>query len=95
MNTQTIEKNWTELKGRIKSKWSKFNDLDMENIKGDFNGLADKVQKAYGIAKDQADHQCDEFKKSVQSLLGQEAAAEPAKVSPIVTPNPVPAAKIN
>ena len=75
MDTKTIEKNWAELKGKIKSKWNKFSDEEIESIKGDLNQLAGKVQKTYGIAKDQADHQYEEFKKSMQSLIGQDETA--------------------
>ncbi len=96
MNTKTIEKNWTELKGKIKSKWGKFNDEEVESIKGDLTLLAGKIQKVYGIAKDHADRQYDEFKKSVHALIGENAGAETPKASPAIAsvtilpkPNPI------
>jgi uncharacterized protein YjbJ (UPF0337 family) len=94
MNTTTnvnamIEKNWTELKGKIKSKWSKFNDEEVESVKSDLSQLSGKIQKAYGIAKDQAEHQYDEFRKSVQTLTGQETPVP--VVAAVATPGPVPA----
>lgn len=93
MNTTTnvnamIEKNWTELKGKIKSKWSKFNDEEVESVKSDLSQLSGKIQKAYGIAKDQAEHQYDEFRKSVQALTGQETPAP--IVAAVATPSPIP-----
>jgi uncharacterized protein YjbJ (UPF0337 family) len=89
MNTQTMEKNWSEIKGKIKAKWSKFNDDEVESFKKDFNQLSGKVQKTYGIAKDIADREFDEFKKSVQSLMGPESLTEVRKVSPIDAPTNV------
>jgi uncharacterized protein YjbJ (UPF0337 family) len=82
MNAKTIETNWTELKGKIKAKWGKFNDEEVESLKSDLSQLAGKIQATYGIAKDQAEHQFEEFKKSVQSLTGQDAPAAGAKAEP-------------
>jgi uncharacterized protein YjbJ (UPF0337 family) len=59
MNTNTdlnamIEKNWSEVKGKIKSKWDKINDEEIESVKSDLGQLSGKIQKAYGIAKERA-----------------------------------------
>ena len=78
--TKSVEKNWTELKGKIKSKWSKFSDEEVESIKSDLNQLTGKVQKVYGVAKENAERQYDEFKTSVKSLLDQDASSEVKKV---------------
>jgi uncharacterized protein YjbJ (UPF0337 family) len=69
MNTKIIEKNWTELKGKMKAQWSKLNDEELESVKGDLNLLVGKVETAYGVAKDHADRQFNDFKKSVKSLI--------------------------
>ena len=80
MNTITIEKNWTELKGKIKAQWSKFNDEEVESFKSDLGKLSGKIEKVYGIAKENADRQFGDFKKSVQSLIGPDAGpADAAK----------------
>jgi uncharacterized protein YjbJ (UPF0337 family) len=94
-NTNTIEKNWTELKGKIKTKWGKFNDEEVEGFKSDLNLLAGKLQKTYGIAKEQADHQFEEFRKSVHLLLDPGPTlvpVEPSKSSMIAGPQ---AAKVH
>jgi len=87
MNTETVEKNWAELREKIKAKWSKFNDEEVDGAKGDLSQLAGKIQTVYGIAKDHADRQFEEFKKSVLSLIGQEAGAEAPKASLAVEPS--------
>ena len=66
METKT---NWTELKGKIKSKWDKFSDEEIESFKADLSLLTGKIEKVYGVAKEHADRQYDEFKKSVRSLI--------------------------
>jgi uncharacterized protein YjbJ (UPF0337 family) len=77
-HSQAVEKNWTELKGKIKSKWSKFNDQEIESVKGNLSDLADKIQKTYGVGEDSAIQQFDEFKRSVESLIGGNEASKPA-----------------
>ena len=84
MNTKTIEKNWTELKGKIKSKWGKFSDVELESFKGNLSQLAGKIQTVYGITVDHADRQYEEFKKSVQSLIGNDASIETPKADSTV-----------
>ncbi len=93
MNTQTIEKNWAELKGMIKTKFGRINDEDVEGLKADLNQLAGKIAKSYGIAKELADRQYEEFKSSVSALIGAEpapgvtqfgpAAASPSLAKPL------------
>jgi uncharacterized protein YjbJ (UPF0337 family) len=77
MDTQTIEKNWFEVKGRMKARWTKFSDEELESVRGDINQLSGKIQKVYGVAKEQAEHQYEDFKKSVSTLISREFAVKP------------------
>ncbi len=78
MNAKTIETNWAEIKGKINSKWSKISEDDVEAVKADLSLLSGKIEKAYGIAKDYADRQFDEFKHSLGTLVGQVTEAPKA-----------------
>ncbi len=70
------------IRGMIRSKWGKFTEQEVESLKNDLSQLSERIQKAYGIAKEHADHQYDLFAKSVQALTGQ-TAIEHAQVVPI------------
>jgi uncharacterized protein YjbJ (UPF0337 family) len=61
MNTDTLKGSWTELKGKIKQRWGKITDDDLALIEGKMDELGGIVQKRYGIAKDDARKQADEF----------------------------------
>lgn len=76
---QVLEKNWAELKGKIQSQWIKFNEEDLERIKGDVTQVAAKIQKVYGVAKEEADRQFEDFKKTVQDLLHDDSSKAPHK----------------
>ena len=58
----------------IKEKWGKLTDDDLTVIEGNTEKLAGKIQERYGIAKDEAKKQVDEWKRTRQS---EATVAEP------------------
>lgn len=66
MTNTKSQDNWTEVRGKIKSKWSKFADSDLDGFKGNLDLIAEKVQKVYGLTKDKADQEYSDFKKSIE-----------------------------
>ncbi len=67
MNKDTVQGNWKELKGKIKTKWAKLTDNDVDALKGDLEKLSGTLQKTYGYAKDKAEKEYKEFKLSLSS----------------------------
>ncbi len=61
MNWDTIKGNWKQLTGAAKSNWGKLTDDDVTQAAGERDKLVGKVQERYGIAKDEAERQVDEF----------------------------------
>lgn len=66
MSNDKATAEWTDLKGKIKSKWSKLADTDVDSFKGNMHLIADKVQTAYGYTKDKAQQEYNDFKKSLE-----------------------------
>lgn len=52
---------WTQFRGEVRKQWGKLTDDDMEQIKGQRDILAGKIQQAYGVAKEEANRQIDEW----------------------------------
>ena len=67
MNNDTIEGNWHEIKGKIKAKWGRLTENEIEAVKGNIEELAGKLQKAYGYAKEEAESQFANFKATLQT----------------------------
>lgn len=65
MNWDRVEGNWKQIKGRAKQQWGKLTDDDLDVAAGKRDELAGKVQERYGITKDEAERQVDEWQKSV------------------------------
>jgi uncharacterized protein YjbJ (UPF0337 family) len=64
MNWDRVKGNWKLAKGKFREKWGKLTDDDLETIAGRRDQLAGRLQASYGIAKDEAERQIDEFEKS-------------------------------
>lgn len=69
MSTNSAQKNWPEVKGKIKAKWGKFADSDIDSFKDNMNLIAAKVEKVYGITKDKAEQEYKDFTKSIETKL--------------------------
>ena len=65
MNRDTIEGQWTQLKGKVKQQWAKLTDDDVGRIEGRRDVLVGKIQERYGIAEDEAEKQVKQFEKSL------------------------------
>ena len=61
MNWDQIEGKWEQTKGRIKSKWAKLTDDDIKNLDGKRDTLVGALQTRYGILKEDAERQIDDW----------------------------------
>jgi uncharacterized protein YjbJ (UPF0337 family) len=52
MNWDRVEGNWKEFKGKVRQKWAKLTDDDLEFVKGKRTELAGRLQQRYGYQKD-------------------------------------------
>jgi uncharacterized protein YjbJ (UPF0337 family) len=55
MNRDTIEGNWRQLKGKVKARWGKLTDDQLDQIEGNYEVLLGKIQEAYGISREEAE----------------------------------------
>ena len=75
MNTDRLQGNWKQLMGEARKQWGKLTDNDWEQVAGNRDKLMGLVQERYGIAKDAAQKQVDDW-YSRQKLLNEEHAAK-------------------
>ena len=59
MNWDRVEGNWKEFKGKVRQKWAKLTDDDLEFVKGKRTELVGRLQQRYGYQKDQAEREID------------------------------------
>lgn len=65
MNWDRIEGNWKQLEGKIKAQWGKLTDDDVLRIEGRRDELVGKIQEAYGISRDVAERQVEDWQASI------------------------------
>jgi uncharacterized protein YjbJ (UPF0337 family) len=61
MNWDVVEGKWKQLKGDVKRQWGKLTDDDLDVIEGNRDKLIGKIQESYGIGKDDADRQVNDW----------------------------------
>jgi len=66
MNWDRIEGNWKQIKGKVHEKWGKLTDDHLDVVAGKREQLAGKIQEVYGVGKDEANRQIDEFAESMR-----------------------------
>jgi uncharacterized protein YjbJ (UPF0337 family) len=64
MNKDIVKGNFTQLKGKIKQQWGKLTDDEIDQMEGNAQILAGKLQERYGLEREEAERQAGEFRRS-------------------------------
>jgi uncharacterized protein YjbJ (UPF0337 family) len=76
MNWDQVEGKWQQFKGSVKQKWGKLTDDDLDVIAGKRDQLVGKIQERYGITKEEAHKQIDDWRPGVPTVSGAEPSRE-------------------
>lgn len=61
MNWDQAAGDWKQFKGKIKERWGRFTDDELDVVQGKRDQLAGKLQEKYGITKEEAEKQLKDF----------------------------------
>ena len=61
MNIDQLKGKWQQMKGQAKVQWGKLTDDDLDQIDGNLDKLAGRLQERYGYEREQAKRDVDEF----------------------------------
>lgn len=61
MNEDRIKGQWKQLSGKVKARWGKLTNDDVQVQEGNAEYLAGKLQERYGMAKDAAKKEVNDF----------------------------------
>ena len=61
MNWDQIAGQWRQTKGKLRTKWGKLTDDDLDVIGGKRDVLVGRLQERYGLKKDEAERDIDRF----------------------------------
>lgn len=63
MNWTQVEGKWDQVKGAAQKQWGKLTDDDFAQARGNRDILAGKIKERYGVAKEDAERQLDDWLK--------------------------------
>lgn len=63
MNWDRIQGNWKQVTGQAREQWGKLTEDDFNIVAGRREQLTGKIQERYGVAKDVAEKQIDEWQR--------------------------------
>jgi uncharacterized protein YjbJ (UPF0337 family) len=67
MNWDTVKGDWKQLSGKVKEAWGKLTDDELDVVAGKRDQLVGLIQKKYGIQRDEADRQVQQFERTCNS----------------------------
>jgi uncharacterized protein YjbJ (UPF0337 family) len=65
MNWDQVQGKWKQLKGTAKTRWGKLTDDDLDVIAGQRDQLIGRIQERYGVAKDEAQRQVEDWNRTL------------------------------
>ncbi len=81
MNSDQFEGKWKQLKGSVKQRWAKLTDDDVTALSGKRDELVGKLQERYGITREQAQKEADDWADAAHSDLAATDAAAGTQTS--------------
>jgi uncharacterized protein YjbJ (UPF0337 family) len=73
MNWDQMEGKWKQAKGSVKQKWGKLTDDDLDIVAGSRDKLVGRIQERYGMAKDAAEKEVDNWNMPPSSETYEES----------------------
>jgi uncharacterized protein YjbJ (UPF0337 family) len=61
MNWDQVKGNWKQFRGKVQEQWGRLTDDELDVIDGRRDILIGKVQERYGISKERAEQQIEDF----------------------------------
>lgn len=75
INQQTLQGNWHEIQGKLRSKWGALTENDVKEFDGNVEQLLGKIQKKTGAARESIEQFFDQFTANGASTISQAGEA--------------------
>jgi uncharacterized protein YjbJ (UPF0337 family) len=71
MNWDQLQGKWKQMKGSVRTRWGKLTDDDLDVIGGQKDQLVGKIQERYGIQKEEAQRQVEDWNRTLDEEKDQ------------------------
>ena len=75
IDQQTLEGNWHEIQGKLRSEWGSLTDHDLKELDGNVEQLMGKIQKKTGATRDNIEQFFDQFSTDGGSAVSRASEA--------------------
>ena len=69
MNWDTVKGQWKQFRGKIRQQWGELTENDVAVLSGERDQLVGLIQERYGIARDEAEDQVDEWADALKERI--------------------------
>lgn len=73
MNTDIIEGSWKQLSGHAQKQWGKLTNDELAEVNGNRKILSGLLQKNYGLVREDAEKQIEEWEKTIEKVAEESA----------------------
>jgi uncharacterized protein YjbJ (UPF0337 family) len=73
VNQQTLQGNWNEIKGQLRSKWGQLTNDDLQTVQGSVEQLVGLIQRKTGETRDSIEHYLEEITAGGATSFAQAA----------------------
>jgi len=73
VNQQTLQGNWNEIKGKLRTKWGQLTNDDVQSFNGNVDQLVGLIQRKTGEARNSIETYLEELTRNGSSSMGQAA----------------------
>jgi len=75
VNVQTLQGNWNEIKGKLRSKWGQLTGDELQNFNGNVDQLVGTIQRKTGEARSTIEHFLEELSTNGASAVSRASEA--------------------
>lgn len=75
VNQQTLQGNWNEIKGKLRTKWGQLTNDDLQSVHGNVDQLIGLIQRKTGEARGSVEHFLEDLTSNGSSAFNQASEA--------------------
>lgn len=82
MNTDQAKGSWLQMKGKLREKWGKLTDDELDQMEGKWEQVSGLIQQRYGDAKEKVEEELSRFRSDYRADLNAGPASRQAPPPP-------------
>ncbi|MBL0938100.1 MAG: CsbD family protein [Gemmatimonadaceae bacterium] len=77
MNTDKAKGTWLQVKGKLREKWGKLTDDELDQMEGKWEQVSGLIQQRYGEAKEKVEEELTRFRSGLDDSMADRQTPPP------------------